>query len=154
MSTSAIDPGLEDGLSWRLALAGRLLRTQADVRLGREAATGVRGVGVLMRLLALDGLTQATLARVQRVEPSSMCRMIDRLERDGLVERRRSPGDRRATRVYLTDDGRRTALRGVDDARALDEEIFGELSDSERLALSDMLSRVLARLARGPVHEL
>ena len=123
------------------------MRTQADVRLGREAPTGAQGVGVLMRLLELDGLTQATLARVQRVEPSSMCRMIDRLERDGLVERRRDPGDRRSTRVHLTDAGREAAHRGVDDARALDEEIFGELSDDERATLADMLSRVLARLA-------
>ena len=147
MATSAIDHRLDDGLSWRLALAGRLLRSQADVRLGREAATGVQGVAVLMRLLELDGLTQATLARVQRVEAPSMCRMIDRLERDGLVERRRSPGDRRATRVHLTAAGRRAAHRGVDDARALDREIFGGLSDGEREALGDMLSRVLARLA-------
>lgn len=147
MSTSALDPRLDDGLSWRLAVAGRLVRTQADVRLSCEAPTGAQGVGVLMRLLELDGLTQATLARVQRVEAPSMCRMIDRLERDGLVERRPSPDDRRATRVHLTDAGRRAALRGVDDVRALDEEIFGELSDDERLALADMLSRVLARLA-------
>lgn len=146
MSTT-VDPRLEDGLSWRLSVVGRLVRTQADVRLGREAPTGAQGVGVLMRLLELDGLTQATLARVQRVEPPSMCRMIDRLERDGLVERRRSPGDRRSTRVHLTAAGREAAHRGIAHARALDDEIFAELSDSERESLSEMLSRVLARLA-------
>jgi len=147
MSTSATDARLDDGLSWRLAVAGRLVRTQADLRLGYDAPTGAQGVGVLIRLLELDGLTQATLARVQRVEPPSMCRMIDRLERDGLVERRASPDDRRATRVHLTQSGRHAARRGVDDARALEEEIFGELSGEERVALGDMLSRVLARLA-------
>lgn len=128
-------------------MVGRLVRTQADVRLGREAPTGAQGVGVLMHLLELDGLTQATPARVQRVEPPSMCRMIDRLERDGLVERRRSPGDRRSTRVHLTAAGREAAHRGSAHARALDDEIFAELSDSERESLSEMLSRVLARLA-------
>lgn len=128
-------------------MVGRLVRTQADVRLGREAPTGAQGVGVLMRPLELDGLTQATPARVQRVEPPSMCRMIDRLERDGLVERRRSPGDRRSTRVHLTAAGREAAHRGSARARALDDEIFAELSDSERESLSEMLSRVLARLA-------
>ncbi len=146
MSTT-IDSRLEGGLSWRLSVAGRLVRTQADVRMGRDAPACAQGVGVLMRLLELDGLTQATLARVQRVEPSSMCRMIDRLERDGFVERRRDPGDRRSTRVHLTAAGREVAHRGVDHARALDDEIFGELSDDERANLADMLSRVLARLA-------
>ena len=144
---STLDARLEDGLSWRLSVAGRLVRTQADVRLGGEAPTGAQGVGVLVRLLEVDGLTQATLARVQRVEPSSMCRMIDRLERDGLVERRRADDDRRATRVHLTEAGRAAARRGVEGARALDDEIFAELSAAEREALADMLSRVLARLA-------
>ncbi len=142
-----LDARLEDGLSWRLCVAGRLVRTQADVRLAADTPTGAQGVGVLMRLLELDGLTQATLARVQRVEPSSMCRMIDRLERDGLVRRSRDPDDRRATRVHLTDAGRVAGRRGHDDARALDDEIFGALSAHEREALADMLSRVLARLA-------
>lgn len=147
MGTSAIDPRIEEGLSWRLSVAGRLVRSEADVRLGYDATTGAQGVGVLMRLLDADGLTQATLARVQRVEPSSMCRMIDRLERDGLVERRRSPGDRRCIRVHLTAAGRAAAHRGAEGARALEDEIFAGLSDDEREALSDMLSRVLARLA-------
>lgn len=147
MGTPATDPRLEEGLSWRLSVAGRLVRSQADVRLANDAATGAQGVGLLMRLLEVDGLTQATLARVQRVEPSSMCRMVDRLERDGLVERRRSPADRRSVRVHLTPAGRDAAERGAEGARALEEEIFGELSAGERETLSDMLSRVLARLA-------
>jgi DNA-binding MarR family transcriptional regulator len=142
-----LDARLEEGLSWRLCVAGRLVRTQADVRLAAEAPTGAQGVGVLVRLLELDGLTQAALARVQRVEPSSMCRMIDRLERDGLVRRSRDPDDRRATRVHLTAAGRAAGGRGRDGARALDDEIFGALSPNEREALADMLSRVLARLA-------
>lgn len=147
MGTSAADPRIEEGLSWRLSVAGRLVRSQADVRLGGDATTGAQGVGVLMRLLEVDGLTQATLARIQRVEPSTMCRMIDRLERDGFVERRRSSGDRRCTRVHLTAAGREAAHRGAEGARALEDEIFAELSEHEREVLADMLSRVLARLA-------
>ena len=45
----------------------------------------------------------------QRVEAPSMCRLVDRLERDGLVERRADPGDRRATRVHISAEGRRVA---------------------------------------------
>ena len=47
----------------------------------------------------------------------------------------------------MTAAGRDAALRGAEGARRLEEEIFGELSAHERETLSDMLSRVLARLA-------
>jgi DNA-binding MarR family transcriptional regulator len=37
------------------------------------------------------------------VEPITLCRIVDRLEEAGLVERQRDPADRRAWRVLLTD---------------------------------------------------
>src|SRR3546814_12114626 len=37
------------------------------------------------------------------VEPITTCRMVDRLEQAGLVERRHDPNDRRAWQIFLTD---------------------------------------------------
>ncbi len=74
----------------RLAVAGRLLRSRADADLS-DLGVGGPGIGVLLRLVEEDGLTQAELSRRQRVEAPSMCRLVDRLERDGLVERRADP---------------------------------------------------------------
>ena len=68
---------------------------------------------MLLRLVDQDGLTQAQLARLQSVEAPTMCRLIDRLARDGMVERQADPQDRRATRVYLTARGRETAATGA-----------------------------------------
>ena len=85
---------LDDLLATRLAVAGRLLRTQADAELS-HLGVGAQSLGALLRLAEDDGLTQAELSRRQRVEAPTMCRMIDRLERDGLVERRADPADRR-----------------------------------------------------------
>lgn len=135
---------LEDLLGWRLSVAGRLMRARADARMG--AAAGAQGVGVLMRLLEGDGIAQGALARLQRVEPPSMCRMVDRLERDGLVERRPSPDDRRATLVHLTAAGRAAAEAGAAAAAALDEEVFAVLSARERAALAEMLGRAMGAL--------
>ena len=51
------------------------------------------------------GLRQVELADHLDVEPITLCRIVDRLEEAGLVERRRDPDDRRAWRLHLTAKG-------------------------------------------------
>jgi DNA-binding MarR family transcriptional regulator len=141
---------LDDTLAHRLAVAGRLLRTRADAELA-GLGVGAPGLGVLLRLAAADGLSQAELSRRQRVEAPTMSRMVDRLERDGLVERRPDPGDRRASRVALTAAGRAVARRGDAVVGALDALAFAGLDAREREILSGLLGRVIdAMTAAGP----
>ena len=52
-----------------------------------------------------EPMSQKTLAALVEVEGSSMVAMLDRLERDGLVERLPSPLDRRVKLVRLTEAG-------------------------------------------------
>jgi MarR family transcriptional regulator, transcriptional regulator for hemolysin len=136
--TSVVD----DTLAQRLAVAGRLLRTRADAELA-DLGVGAPGLGVLLRLADADGLTQAELSRRQRVEAPTMSRMIDRLERDGLVERRADPDDRRASRIALTGAGRDVARRGGAVVGALDALAFAGLDAGERRVLSGLLGRVI-----------
>jgi len=148
MTTTPEDIAHEDLLGWRLSVAGRLMRSRADQIVAAQVPTTALGVGLLMRLAEHDGVTQGDLARLQRVEAPSMCRMVDRLERDGLVARRPSPGDRRAVNVHLTDAGRALAGAGAAVAARIDDEVFAVLDDAERAVLADMLGRLIARL--GP----
>ena len=138
---------LDDDLGWRLAVAGRLIRTWADARLTEEGIGG-QGLALLLWLAEERALTQVELARRQRVEGPSVCRMVDRLERDGLVERRPHPGDRRATEVHLTAAGEEVAARGRAAVDALASEVFAPLDDDERRVLGELLARVIAA---GPV---
>lgn len=133
---------LDTLLSWRLVVAGRLVRTMADSRLDAQAG-GSPALGALLRLAEDDGISQAELARRQRVEAPSMCRMVDRLEREGLVTRERDQDDRRVIRVRLTEAGRAAADAGRDTVKDLEERAFSALSADERLVLADLLGRVL-----------
>lgn len=70
-------------------------------------------------------------ARLQ-VHPASVTNAVDRLEADGLVERRPHPEDGRTTLATITDTGRRTALVATE---ALNEQVFGDLGwDRDELA--------------------
>jgi DNA-binding MarR family transcriptional regulator len=53
-----------------------------------------------------DGLTQVELAEKGQIDRSTLGGLIDRLERNGLLERRQHPQDRRAYRIYLTEQGK------------------------------------------------
>jgi len=135
-------------LARRLAVAGRLLRTAADAELARHGIAAA-GVGVLLRLVDRDGLTQAKLARLQSVEAPTMCRLIDRLVRNGMVERHADPRDRRATRVYLTALGRETAARGAAVVNEIEARAFADLAEDEAQVLAALLDRVIDRMAPG-----
>lgn len=140
--------GLDGLLAHRLAVAGRLLRTHADAELS-HLGVGAPAMGVLLRLVEEDGLTQAALSRRQRVEAPSMCRMVDRLEREGLVERRSDRLDRRATRVHLSPEGRTLAGRGAAVVDDIERRAFDVLDDDERRQLGHLLGRVLGEFPRG-----
>jgi DNA-binding MarR family transcriptional regulator len=112
----------------------------------RVAGVGLAAYGLqvgqdmfLFQLWAEDGLTQSELVRRLGVEPPTVTKALRRLERIGLITRRRDPGDARALRVYLTPRGRRLE-RPV--AR-----IWAELEARERSALGDAAHNRLRQLA-------
>ena len=80
-------------------------------------------------------LRMTELANSVLLSQSGLTRLVDRLERDGLVERERCSADRRGFHVRLTDEGRRllelartTHLAGVR-ARFLTSFSAGELAE-------------------------
>ncbi len=61
---------------------------------------------LLANLEREDGQTLAALSRRMLVTAGNLTGLVDRAERDGVVERRADPRDRRLSRVYLTPKGR------------------------------------------------
>jgi len=93
----------------------------------------------------LAGTTVDGLARVLRLTHSGAVRLADRLERDGLLERR--PGsDGRTRALQLTSDGL-AAAAGLQSRRfATLEDVLEPLSAGDRTALTPLLEQLLAGL--------
>lgn len=79
----------------------------------RHIIRGLEGFGVnmaqsfiLFSLMEKDGSTLSEIGNRAQIENSSLTTMVDKLERDGLVERRLCSQDRRVIRLHLTDKGR------------------------------------------------
>ncbi len=60
---------------------------------------------VLVVLWEEDGIVQRELAERMVIEQATLTRTLDRMERDGFVERRRDEHDRRRFRVFVTETG-------------------------------------------------
>ena len=73
-----------------------------------------RAIAYLSRM---EGCRQNELAEVIEVRPITVCRLLDRLAALDLIERRADPGDRRASRLFLTAKGAREGRTVARDCR-------------------------------------
>lgn len=62
--------------------------------------------GLMAFLWQQDGLTQVELSDKGQIDRTTVGGLIDRLEKNGLVERRPHPQDRRAYKICLTGKGK------------------------------------------------
>lgn len=123
----------------------RLLRKRFDERARALDLTRSQW-RVLAHLARHEGIHQAGLAEILEIEPITLARLLDRLERAGWAERRPDPKDKRARRVHLTE---RTAplldqMREV--AAAVREDAMAGMAEAERERLMDALLTVKANL--------
>jgi MarR family transcriptional regulator, transcriptional regulator for hemolysin len=137
----------------------RMLRTYADHKAGQFGITRAQWV-VLVRLDRFEGLKQSELADMLDLQPISLTRLLDRLCRCGLIERRPDPNDRRANRLYLTASARpllkqlgnlgdelmSTALAGVE--RESVERMVAQLA-----IVKENLRQAIAHRAASPGEE-
>src|SRR5438105_3624157 len=84
-----------------IGFAARGFYRVADVSL-RDIGLATGQFPVLMSLKGGKALSQAELARIANVEQPTMAQLLNRMERDGLVERVPDPADKRSRLVMLT----------------------------------------------------
>jgi MarR family transcriptional regulator, organic hydroperoxide resistance regulator len=90
------------------------------------------------------------LARALRVTVGGTSKLVDRIERAGLIAREPDPDDRRASRVVLTTAGKRKLTAAVKTYEAEVGSILGGvLRPEEQQQMSDYVSRLLRSIDRG-----
>lgn len=137
---------MADPLGFLISDLARLMRRRFDER--------ARAIGVTRpqwRTLTLlsrhEGINQGGLAEMLEVEPITLCRMIDRLEEAGLVERRRDPADRRVWRIFLTDAAKPVLQQLRAMADDMYETVLAGVSSEERGELSRLLTIIRTNLS-------
>lgn len=103
----------------------------------RELGFAMSQLPVLVALKKGLPLPQSELARMARVEQSSMAQLLNRMERDGLVRREPDPNDKRSRLISLTE----SALRRMPKGKAI-------MDAARNIALTDFSRTDLDRLAK------
>lgn len=145
-------------LSAGLTQVARAWRAEANTQLADLDLSEALAYPVVTIHRMGDGVRQNALARAIGIEGPSLVRLLDQLERLGLVARRDAADDRRAKTLHLTPEGERAALRieaVLDDMRARlladasDEDIAATLRVLRTLADMTGISLVMPAMAEA-----
>lgn len=90
-----------------------------------------------------DHISQRELAKLMCVKDSSIGRLIDRLERDGIVRRTRSLEDRRVITLSLTKDGQNQFDKLLPLGQAFNDQLIKGISEEDLETFENVLKRML-----------
>lgn len=88
-----------------------------------------------------NGSSQQALAKTLQMDGTNIVGLLNDLEADNLIERRRSPQDRRRHIVELTDVGRKKLAKAEFALAAIEDEVLTNLDEDEREQLYVLLQR-------------
>lgn len=133
-------------MSFELHSAAHLLRRNFDRRAKAHGLSRSRWQ-VLWHLAREQGQKQAELAERMDVAPISLARQLDKLQEEGLVERRQDPADRRCFRIFLTEASQPAleVLRGL--AKETRSQALKDFSLAEVEQLQQLLNKLRGNLA-------
>jgi len=126
-------------LFWRIFTADKPRRMVLLNELGLAPMQSM----ALTHLQPGQPITMSALAQALMCDNSNVTGIVDRLEAQGLVERRPAEHDRRVKTLVLTDKGIATRAE-VERSMSVPPPPLAGLSDADAAALRDILQRALA----------
>ena len=130
-----------------LAQLAQAYRTLSDTLMDQITMHRAQAM-VLCKLFLNDGMTQSEIAQQLGVQGATVTDMLQRMEENTLVTRRRDPEDNRLVRVYLTDEGREKERAITEQFLKLEEQIFADFDEHERAQLRQLLNRLLPNMTK------
>jgi MarR family transcriptional regulator for hemolysin len=132
--------------AFEIVETARLIRREANKRAAVLGATKAQWRVLAWLKRTGDGARQVELAEGLDVEPITLCRMIDRLEEAGLVERRRDESDRRAWRIHLTPAAAPMLVKLEKMGLAFNADMLAGISEADRETVLRVLGQMRSNL--------
>jgi len=103
---------------------------------------------VLLLLSERNGLTQREIAEELKIKPSTVTLILRRMRKRGLISSVRDERDKRYTKIYLTEEGKKFICKLKRVFKQLEEECFKDFSEEEKKLLMDFFRRIRDNLRR------
>lgn len=104
----------------------------------------------LIMLHRHDGCSQKQMADWLHIKPPTVNVSIRRLEKSGVVERRKDETDLRVTRIYLTEKGKGISNTILENARETEKIMFGNFTEAELILLRRFFEQILKNTVELP----
>lgn len=101
---------------------------------------------VLFALQERDGMANSEMAEFLHITPATLTNKVKRMEKAGLVVRRRDPEDERISRIYFTEKGRSIMNELHDAVMEREESMLVGFTDEEAELLKSQIRRVLKNI--------
>ncbi|PAT37484.1 MarR family winged helix-turn-helix transcriptional regulator [Vandammella animalimorsus] len=142
---------LADAQSMRLCFELLSLSSAIDRDCAARLAPHGLSEGRFVLLFLLDAAEGAALAPNALAEQAGISRatvtgLLDGLQREGLIERQPDAHDRRALRIVLTAQGRRTARKVIAQHSQWIAQLLAPLNSAERGQLQRLLGKIAAAM--------
>lgn len=111
----------------------------------------VTQTGILFLLKQKNGQTMTELSQVLRLDNSTLTGLIDRMEKNGLVQRNSNPVDRRSSHIYITETGLAECKGAATVIRQTNEEIKAGFSQDDIMAFTKVLKAFFRKFKGGQI---
>jgi DNA-binding MarR family transcriptional regulator len=122
----------------------------------KEGDLTPRQLAVLMAVASNEGLSQTGLVDLTGIDRSTLADIVRRMQRKGLLQRRRTREDARAYAVKLTEDGKQVLSMAAPLAERVDQRVLRALpAESREKFLNDLhaIVEALQTLTPEPVQD-
>ena len=137
---------MEEQFAESVHMLAHAWRTELDRRLRPLGFSHSRWL-LLLHLSRHDGCTHQQLAQHMGIEAPTLVKLVDHLEKEGLLRRCVSETDRRVKHLHLSDAGKQVVVDIRINAAELRKDILSDISKEELEVTYAVLQRIRERLA-------
>lgn len=102
---------------------------------------------LLFILSKIEGQSQKELAKKLHIKASTINVMIRRMEKEGLIQRKKDEKDQRISRVYITDEGRKTCKQANEMMEKMEDDMFLNVSSDEKIIMEKLFLQIKNNLS-------
>jgi DNA-binding MarR family transcriptional regulator len=133
---------LDDYLAYLLARAGHLVSEEFTPVL-KDNNMDRSQWRILASLSDYDNVPIGRLARIVLLKQPTLTKLLDRMEKEKLVQRQHSKEDRRSVKIAITDLGRKKIIPLLVKAKKHEETILEPYSADEKEKLKEILNTLI-----------
>ncbi|MDB5000068.1 MAG: MarR family transcriptional regulator, partial [Mucilaginibacter sp.] len=101
-----------------------------------------QSIGYLLINIDEEGTTVSQAAALLGLKSTSLSRMLNQLEKTGLIYRESNQGDKRSVKIYLTDLGKEKRQLAKNVVKEFNNYLNAHISDADKQYLTDMLKKI------------